>query len=341
MKNYIGMDFHLQHSSIAVMDKNGNITEETKLYHNKVTEIKEFFEKFPKNTDVAIEATRNWYWMIDLLESLNMHVRLVNPKKTRIIAESTIKTDKIDARILAHLTRCNFLPEAYIADKETRDVREMLRYYMHLVRVRASLKNRIHSLLAKNNLSYLNHGFTDLFGKLGREFLKTLNLSLVYRDEMDGYLEIIDTLTSKIVELKKDIKKIGSKHRYVPLLTTIPGIGDFGALVLAAEIGEIERFSNAKKLSSYAGLTSTTRQSAEKTWHGSINKDSNKYIRYILVEAVQKAIMRDRKLWEFFQRIKEKKGRGSAVMATARKISIAIYSMLRKNESYRTNEGLR
>jgi len=341
MKNYIGMDFHLQHSSVAVMDQDGKIIEETKLYHSKINEIKEFFERFPKDTDVAIEATRNWYWMIDLLESLEMNVRLVNPKKTRIIAESTIKTDKIDARILAHLTRCNFLPEAYIADKRTRDVREMLRYYMHLVKVRASLKNRIHSLLAKNNINSRDRGFTDLFGKLGREYLKEVELGFVYRNELDGYLEIIDQLTGKISGLKKEIKKEGSKHKYVPLLMSVPGIGDFGALVIAVEIGEIERFANAKRLSSYAGLTSTVRQSADKMWHGHINKDSNKYIRYILVEAVQKAIARDRKLWDFFTGIKEKKGRGCAVMATARKMSIAIYNMLRRNETYRTNEGLR
>ena len=338
MRNYIGIDFHLQHSSVAVMDESGKVTDERKLYHTKVEEIKEYFSRFPKDTEIAIEATRNWYWIVDLLQDMGLMVRLVNPKKTRIIAESTVKTDKIDARTLAHLTRCKFLPESYIADRLTRDNRELLRYYMHVVRVRASLKNRIHALLAKNNI---HHGFTDLFGIGGREYLDQLELSPVYKNQLEGYLSLIDSFTEKINKLKKQITAIGKGNKYVSLLLTVPGIGYFGALLIASEIGEIERFKSAKKLSSYAGLTSSTRQSADKAYHGHINKDSNKYIRYVLTEAVPLATKKDHKLWEFFMAQKGKKGRGSAVMATARKMMVSIYHMLKRNESYRMNDGLR
>ncbi len=134
MEHYIGVDFHMQHSSVAVMDKDGTIKDERKLYHTDTQELVDYFSSFDKDTSVALEATRNWYWFVDLMQELELDVKLVHAKKARIIAESTIKTDKIDARVLAHLDRCNFLPRAYIADKETRAAREILRYYMGLPR---------------------------------------------------------------------------------------------------------------------------------------------------------------------------------------------------------------
>lgn len=335
MQHYIGIDFHKQHSSVAVIDSSGNIIDERKLSHTDQKEFMDYFSCFTKGTHVSVEATRNWYWLIDALQGLELDVKLVHAKKTRIIAESTIKTDKIDAAILAHLDRCNFLPQAYIADKETRYTRELLRYRMNLVKIRSSIKNRIHAILAKNNIQ---HCLSDLFGKKGIIFLKEIKLPLIFRLEIDGYLSVMDNLNQHIHDTEIEIKKKCKESVYTKHLMTIPGISYFSSLLLAAEIADINRFSTYKKLCCYAGLASSTHQSADKTYHGHIIKDSNKYIRSCLIEAIPIAIKKDPNLWLFYTKIQRKKGKNKAKIATARKLLISIYYMLKNNTDYRRSK---
>lgn len=336
MQYYIGIDFHLQHSSVALMDQKGRIMDERKLYHTDTKEFLNYFSSLPKNTSIAIEATRNWYWLVDCLQKLGHNVKLVHAKKARIIAESTIKTDKIDARALAQLDRCNFLPQAYIADNQTRCTRELLRYYMSLVRIRTQIKNKVHAVLAKNNIHY---SFTDLFGKQGTKFLKEIELPQIFRLELNGYLKLLENLNNRIAETKIEIKNKCTEDHNVKHLITIPGISYFSGLLLASEIGNINRFDTPKKLCSYAGLCSSTHQSADKTFHGHIIKDSNKYIRYALTEAVPYAIKKDPKIYSFYIKTKKAKGANKARIAVARKILLAIYSMLKNNRDYCINNN--
>lgn len=331
MKQYIGIDFHSQYSSVAVMNDKGRIMDERRLYHTDKKGFSDYFSSFEKGAPVAVEATRNWYWLVDCLQDLGLDVKLVHARKARIIAESTIKTDKIDARILAHLDRCDFLPRAYIADKETRSQRELLRYYMSLVKIRGSVKNRVHAILAKNNI---HHGFSDLFGKAGTVFLKELTLPPMFRMELNGYMELLENLKQLIQNAQREIKSSCKESPYVKRLMTIPGISYFSALLLASEIADVKRFKTYKKLCAYAGLVSTTHQSAEKTYHGRIIKDSNKYIRYALVEAVPIAVRKDPRLWSFYTNLRRKKGNSKAKIAVARKLLISIYSMLRNDTDY-------
>lgn len=335
MRHYIGIDFHTQHSSVAVMNNKGDIIDERRLYHND-PKFFEYFSSFEKGTHVAIEATRNWYWLVDYLQGLDLDVKLVHAKKARVIAESTIKTDKIDARILAHLDRCSFLPQAYITDKKSRSQRELLRYYMGLVSIRTGVKNRVHTILAKNNIQ---HDFSDLFGKSGTVFLKELQLPPIFSMELQGYLQLLEELKCLIDNAQKEIKSVCKESRYTEHLMTIPGISYFSALLLEAEIADINRFKTFKKLCSYAGLVSTTHQSAEVQYHGHIVKDSNKYIRTVLIEAIPITVKRDQKLWAFYTKIQRKKGKNKAKIATARKLLIAIYFMLKKSTDYHRSKN--
>ena len=336
MKYYIGVDFHMQHYSVAVMDREGNVMDEKKLYHSDQKELFNYFSSFDKDTSVALEATRNWYWFVDSLQGIGLDVKLVHAKKARIIAESTIKTDKIDAKALAHLNRCNFLPVAYIADKDVRSLRELLRYYMSLVKIRSSVKNRIHAILAKNNI---HHGFSDLFGKAGMLFLNNIDIQAIYRLELNGYLNVLNNLKEQIHQAQLEIKSRCKESNYAKLLITVPGISFFTGLLLSVEIANISRFLTHKKLCCYAGLASSTHQSADKTYHGHIIKDSNKYIRYALIEAVPIAVKKDPKLWLFYTNVMRSKGRTKAKIAVARKLLITIYYMLKFNKEYQINNS--
>jgi transposase len=188
---YVGMDIHKNYSSVAVLDEKGDLVDRRRVSHRYREELTGYFnESRQGGTQVVMEATCGWSWLSDLLQDLGLEVRLANPSKVRIIAESQIKTDKIDAQVLAQLLRTNFLPESYLAPKEQREARDLLRYRITLVHIRSGVKNRIHALLTR--LGHY-HSFSDLFGKKGRRFLSSLELSPVHRQALDGYLCLIDT----------------------------------------------------------------------------------------------------------------------------------------------------
>ena len=331
MRYYIGVDFHKQFSFVSVMDTNGTLVEQRQISHTDVPGIKGFFSRFAPDASVSVEATRSWYWFVDLLQELGFSVNLVHPKKTRIIAESTIKTDKIDASVLAHLDRCQFLPKAFIPDLQSRSMRELLRYHLSLVKFRTATKNKIHALLAKLNV---NHSFSDLFGKAGLEFLHTVTLPDVFRLELNGYTNLLEHLKESIDAVALVIKNSCATSPMASRLSNVPGLGNFSALLLAAEIADINRFPSVKKFCSYSGLAPSTHQSGSKIYHGRIIKDSNAYIRYILIEAVSHAIKKDDSLYWFHERIAKKHGSNKARIATARKLAKIIYFMLSRNQEY-------
>ena len=333
---HIGLDQHKEFSQVAVVDSNGNVKENTRVI-NRVENIREFFEKIPRSSIITMEATGDWYWMYDLLEQLGFKVKLAHPRKVRLIAEAAIKTDKIDCEVLAQLERTNYLPESYVPKKEVRDLRELMRHRSSLVRLKTSLKNKVHALLAKRGI---RHEFlTDIFGKAGRAFLEQIELPEIYKLKMVAYLKLIDQLQEEAKALEKMIKlKAITEDKYAKILLTVPGISYISAMFLSAEIADIERFKNYKKLCSYAGLASSTDQSADKLRQGHIIKESNKYIRTVLAEAVYKAIKQDPHLAHKYYRLAKRRGNNKAKIAIARKMLVSIFFMLKENKPYRIRD---
>jgi transposase len=329
---HIGVDLHKKFSQIAVIDRDGEVLDNRRV-PNDMALVSEHLSAFPKETPVTVEATIGYEWMSDLLSESGFKVLLANPRKVRLIAEATIKTDKIDARVLAQLERTNFLPTAYLPPQEVRDTRELLRHRLKLVNLRKGLKNRIHAVLAKRGNFF--YPVTDIFAKAGREYLASLQMPPIYRQEVKTYLSLIDQINSFLAQREKEIKKqVDKENPQARLLMTIPGISYFSALLLVSEIGDIKRFPSAKKLVSYAGLSGTVSESADRVHQGHLKKDSNKYIRWILIEAVDRAIRKDPCLFAFYRKVLTKKGKYKARAAVAHKLLVSIYYMLKNNQSY-------
>jgi transposase len=244
------------------------------------------FNQFPLKTQVVKEATCGWSWLSELLQDLGLEVKLANPSKVRIIAESQIKTDKVDALALAQLLRTNFLPESYLAPKEQREARDLLRYRISLVHLRSGVKNRVHALLTRLGIY---HSYSDLFGKKGRRFLSSLELCSVHRQALDGYLCLIDTTNKLIGEAEVEIRRVVKESEDGKRLLSVPGIGFILAYLILVEIGDISRFSSYKKLCSYAGLVPSVHRSGEKSYHGHISKKANRYLQWGMIESAQKA----------------------------------------------------
>jgi len=330
---HVGLDMHKHFSAVAVLDDEGRVLDEQRLDHADRDRLVEYFQKLAGRAVVVIEAVRNWYWLYELLEGLGVTVRLVHTRKVRLIAESTVKTDRIDAVILAQLERTGFLPVAYIPTRQVRDQRELLRFRLSLVHLRTEIKNRVHAVIDKLGIQ---HCFSDLFGQAGRKFLAAVELRPVYRRELDNYLELLEELDQRIAAAGREIQAQLRPDPRAELLMTIPGVGVLTAHLLLSEIGDIGRFASAKRLCAYSGMVPITRQSANHLWQGRITKEGNRYIRWAMVEAACKAPSHDYGLGQFQRRVALRRGALKARVAVARKLLVAVWYVLTYSESYRT-----
>lgn len=331
---YIGVDYHREYSYMAAMNENGMILQEGRVA-NRQEAVNQFIRELPVGEKSAVlEAGRNWTVMHDWLEEEVEAVHLAHPLKVKWIAESKIKTDKIDARVLAHLLRCDLLPEAYVPTKEARVVRNFLRQRMFWVRLRTMVKNRICGILDRYPEMRASWKGSDLFGVSGQEWLKGLELPKAERDLLDGELELLSALNKRIDATEKEVSEISKEDERVKHLMTIPGIGKFFAVLLAYEIDAVERFANEKKLAAYAGLVPSTYSSGGRTLHGHITKQGNKYLRWALVEAVWPAVRKDASLRIFYERHKERKGSNCAKVATAKRLLTIVYRILKEKRDY-------
>lgn len=328
---YIGMDLHKNSSTFAVKDKHGKIIDNSKI-PTEPSAIKGYLRKYP-NSRLALEPVSQWYFYGDLIQNLDLDVKIANPLKVKAIASARIKTDKIDANVLCDLLRTNLLPEAYFASKEVRFWKEMVRFRASLIHLRTQVKNKIHAILFKNAL---RHPFTNLFGKAGRLWLASLELNKHFAFNLKHYLVLLDTMSNLITEADNKIEKTVRNHPQAKLLTTIPAISYCSGLTIMSEIGDINRFPSAKQLQGYAGLVPSTYASGDRIRHGRITKQGNHWLRWTMVEAAQRQLLctKIQGFGWYYKRIKQRKGSGAAAVATARKLLAVVWRILKDNRPF-------
>ena len=331
---HVGIDAHKKYSQVSVKDQQGQTMDERRLWHDDKEGMRRYFSELPGPKAAVLEATRNWYWIYDLLEECFDTVKLSHPAKTKLIAEAKVKTDKIDARVLAELLRTGFLPEAYVPSRELREQRELHRFRVCLVCLRTKLKNRVHAVLAKLGIDQPR---SDLFGAGGRQFLEALELDETYAEEVKSCVRLIDAIEGEVKMCLKAIRKNLRQDERAKLLMSVPGIGEIFAYLVLCEIGRIERFVSVKHFVSYSALAPTTRQSAGHVWHGHVGRQGNLFLKWAFVEAANIAKDKDPALGALFESLSRAKGESKAKVAVARKIAIAVYHILRTGEPYRHN----
>lgn len=328
---YGGIDLHKRYSEVVWMRGDGKVVERKRLCHANRRELRaEFCRR--RGSKVAMEATIGWQWVAEELEKLGVEVHLAHPSGVPLIARSKLKSDKIDAQVLAHLLRTDFLPESYLAPLQVRMHREVLRTRAALVGLRTSVKNRLHARLTEWGIFFEG---TDLFGQRGREMLAALNLSPSRRQIVDDLLLLVDTLSELIKGWERKLGKMLPSNEEVELLCTIPGVGPVIAHTILAEIGQIARFPSHKHLSSAAGLAPYTRQSGERVRQGPLCKMGNATLRTALVEAAWVAIRCAPEFRERYECLRRNKGPQTAIIVIARALLKIVWHMLTKRQPYR------
>jgi transposase len=326
--NSVGIDLHRNRSHIAVIDDEGTQTLSRRIANDPATFL-ELLGELEGETQIALEATYGWEWLADVLQDAGYELHLAHPMRTKAIASARVKTDAVDARTLAQLMRANLLPEAYIAPRALRDLRDLLRHRVAMTRMRAALKNRAGSILAKQGIK---RPYSDMFGPGGLQFLEGLELREVPRGRLDGALRLIADFTREIELTTGEIEARAKADPYVGVLCQIRGVGRYIAMLVIAEVGDVTRFQTARQLCSWAGMTPTVRSSDQRTRLGHISRQGSPALRWALVEAAQHAARGGGPLRDAFERISKRRGGQVAKVAVARKILTLCFYGLRDGE---------
>ena len=338
MEYYIGCDAHKTYSVFAMMDEKGQVGPTKRVEHDR-EKFRTFLETLPPASPIAIESTGNWYWLVDEMEKAGLKPALVNPAKAKLMMGQVNKTDKLDAKGLATLTRNGTLPTVWIPPGELRDKRELPRMRMALVSIRTKLKNRIHATFAKYGTVF--DEVSDIFGGRGRRLLEEAvkDLPPETRYSVSEQLELIDGVEQSITQAEKRIREVIKEDHTMQLLQTIPGVGPILAIVIALEVGDVNRFSRAGKLASYAGKVPRVNSSGGKTYYGRVRPDVNRYLKWAYTEAANVIVLQQHKLPDchvlrLYWKVRKNKGHAKAVTAVGRHLAEATYWMLKKNIPY-------
>ena len=324
MSAYIGLNVHKDSTFVTVLDQDGRVAVQRKLPNERVPS---FLKQFNVEK-IGLEASTHVVPLYRALVSRGFRVEVSHPKKTRYIAEARIKSDKVDSKAIAELVRLEALPQSYMPPPEIACLREKVRRRAFLVRERAKLKTKIRGVLAYEGVKP-SEGL-GLFTRKGVDWLRSLCL-----EPIDCYLRVIMVLNGEIRRLSRELKQLAGLDEDVRLLMTIPGLGYYLALLVKAEIGDVNRFKSGDHLCSYAGLVPSTYNSGGVTRHGGITREGSRWLRWAMVEAAMTHVKYDTSITRSYHRIAEKRGRKTAIVATARRLLLSCYSVLKNRRRFR------
>jgi transposase len=332
---YVGIDYHKRYSVLSATDERGQTLKEGRIAGNTPAGFAQFFSELGEPSKVVMEACWNWGYLYDLLAEVPQvtEVVLAHPYKTRLIAEAQIKTDKIDARVLAKLLRGDLVAQSHAPCADTRARKHLLRQRLFWVRLRTMLRNRTHALLDRQR-DLARPQLKDLFGKRGRTWLQNLTLPTASDQPLLAQdLEVIDLLGTKVKELDRLIGQ--SQSPAEKLLESLSGIGPVFSSVIATEIDGIARFPTAAKLCAYAGVVPTTHASGGRVFHGRLLWQCNKWLRWALVEASWSAIQFSGYFGAIYRAARARgKSNNVAITCVAHRLAKIIWLLLAENRPY-------
>lgn len=331
---YAGIDLHKKTIRVCVCDQQFNILKEKTLACGQPDAITGLFAELKPFTAV-VEATASYDWLWQLLEPLAQRLVLAHPGKLRVIAESTRKSDRLDARVLAEFLARGMIPEAYRPTPRQRQHRTLVRYRCFLQRRSASARVKVRRIASDYNADR-----PDLFAEPGLAALKELPLLPADRFVVE---ELLEQWCSYAKQLKKADQRLRAFGRQAPAreaearaaLLSIPGVGPLTVDVVLSEVADLDRFRSAKEVVAYAGLAPGRRESAGKAKDLGITKQGSRWLRWVLVEAAWRLVRLTRRWQGIFESLKGRRGSKKAIIAVARRLLTVMVAVWRNGETYR------
>jgi transposase len=338
MSEYIAFDSHKRYTWVDRQDPGTGRSSGHRFEHAPGA-VRKYLSGCQPGTAVAVEATGNWYWIIDEIEQAGLQPLLVHPGKAKLMMGQTNKTDRLDARGLNRLQRNGTLPTVWIPPGPLRDLRELTRTRLVLVAQRTRLKNRLTATVAKWGLPASTG--SDPYGKRGRAELEQHleRLPEQTRWVSGQLLAQLDFVSGQVRELEQRLKELVEVSQEMQWLLSMPGVGVILAATIALEIGEVQRFPSAMHLASYAGTTPRVHASGGKVRYGPLRADVNRYLKWAFAEAANSVAVNhvrcpERHVSQLYRRLRARKGHAKAVGAVARHLAEAAFHVLRGKQMY-------
>jgi transposase len=331
--NYVGIDLHKNSIVLCVINQDLKVRTRRTFACVQTEAIRDFFATLGP-CRVVVEATASYEWLAELIEPLADKFVLANPKKLRVIAESTKKTDKLDAQVLAEFLARDMIPAAHRPTPRQREHRSLVRQRQYLRQTATASKNKIRRLLSDYNADR-----RDLFRRGVLAVAKEVPLSAADRFVLEQLVALWQELEAQILELGRQLKSFAAQAPAKEAearakLQTIPGVGPVTVDVVLSELGDIDRFKSSKAVCAYAGLVPQVRQSGGKGKDLGITKEGSPLLRWALVEASWRVIRQSAAWRRIYDGIKTRAGAKKAIVAVARRLLVVMTAMLRAGTNY-------
>ena len=338
MKTHVGVDLHQRFCYLTAVDASGKTCRQGQVV-NEGAALRAWLRQVPAPRQVVVEASGFWPAFVRAVRPEAERLVMVHPLRVKAIASARLKNDRVDSETLAHLSRADLLPEAWMAPEATQQLRLRVRLRITLGQQRARAKNQMQAVLHQQGFL---KPVADVFGKRGRAWLAGLELSLSARMVVDTWLRMVDHLDREIAEQTRALERMASDDARARWLQTVPGIGAYSAMVILAEVGDIERFASKRALASYAGLTPVVRESAGRRRRGGIGHQGSGTLRWIMLQVAQVAARHSPAARVWMARLRKRKPPQVALIALARKLLTAVWApaapwrLLRRGDLLRT-----
>ena len=331
MGRSIGLDVHRDFCEVAVAD--GGRARSAGRVATTVADLELFAASLAADDRVVLEATGNALAIARLIEPHAAEVVLANARQLKAISHARVKTDKVDARVLADLLAADLIPRVWSGDERVRMLRRLVSRRRGLVKRRTQVKNEVSAVLQRNLKG--RPPMSDLFGRAGRAWLAAQELPVDERLTVDAGLRQLDFLGAELAEIDRLVAVEAQGDEDVRRWLTVPGVDVTTAVTLIAVIGDARRFPSSRHLVGYLGLHPRVRQSgSEPARHGRLSKEGSAAARHVLVEAAWTASRSPGPLHAFAARVAARRGRQVAAVAVARKLCVLCWCLLTRGEDY-------
>ena len=329
MEHVAGADLHKRVTQLALL-RDGQPPSQARFANDRAS-VEGALTRLPAGTTIAVESTGSWWWFVDTARRLGHHVVLSHPKLTKAIAAARLKSDKVDAVMLARLLKADLLPMVWIPAERERHIRELLAHRGRVVRTRTAVINELHALYSKRNLEVPRYRWHRQAPEPWQpEALGGYGPQIVHEN-----VALLKALHEQIRGLDDALKALAQEDPEARRLMTHPGVGAVTAVAVRAWVGDIRRFASAKHLVSYFGLAPRVRQSADTERHGHISKEGNRMVRALLVQATLSAMRHTGgPVRRQYLGVVKRRGKQIARIAATAKLLGVLYQMMKQGLTY-------
>jgi transposase len=323
---YVELDVHKSLVVATAVDSMGHRIDQRK-FGPTDQELIEYLTQLPGEKHVALEATTVWEHYYNAAESTGASVVISNPLKTRLIAETSLKNDRVDSEDLAQLLRLNALPTAFAPPHDLRVLRRLARDWVFFQRKLVAMRNHTYSTLLEKGIPYSER---LLSRKMQREVLRGRY------PEIDRGLDGLIAAEGLLRPVEKALKEVHETNPQAQLVASIPGLGPVTSVVLVAFLTPIERFRNVRQVIAYCGLCPTNFQSADSSYQGHLRNDCNHLLQWILVEASWRHRRRAPLglAARAGKRAARRRPRARGAITAAHRLTQLVYAVLRRGTPY-------